>query len=152
MSSAAKFQNQDSHNGLKIINAGLWRTATKSMARAYQILGFKVHHGLLEDVTESPWTAIEHAAEAKWPWVRDPGTPKRQPFQRADWDAIWGFKCKSPSEIDQLRKLLGPHIVVTTECRDYATTNNIAIHALSLQQKRRATCCTGAAADIYQTT
>ena len=75
-------------DGLKVINAGLFRMATKSMARAYIILGFKTHHGLLEDVTESPWALIEAAAEATWPNV--PGASTRPPHTRADWDKIWG--------------------------------------------------------------
>lgn len=61
---------------------------TKSMAHAYQLLGFKTHHGLLEDVTKSPWTQIEHAAEATWPHV--PSARPRPPFTRADWNALWG--------------------------------------------------------------
>ncbi|KAM3067988.1 hypothetical protein ACMFMG_011038 [Clarireedia jacksonii] len=81
------------HDGLKIINAGLFRTATKSMARAYQILGFKPHHGLMEDIILSPWTGIEQAAEATWPEVHGWGMPERPPFQRSDWDALWGSKC-----------------------------------------------------------
>ena len=94
MGMTAGVEKDSNHKGLKVINAGLFRTATKSMARAYQILGFKAHHGLLEDVTETPWTDIEHAAEATWPSVREPGAPPIPPFQRSDWDAIWGSKCK----------------------------------------------------------
>ncbi|KAI9712298.1 MAG: hypothetical protein M1820_001511 [Bogoriella megaspora] len=99
MPSAFESKAWSEHDGLKIINAGLWRTGSKSMARAYQILGFKVHHGLFEDVTESPWTAIEHAAEAKWPSVRDRGMPKRPPFHREDWDAIWGSKYDAVTDL-----------------------------------------------------
>ena len=91
---AAEAKEESNHDGLKIINAGLFRTATKTMARAYQILGFNAHHGLLEDVTETPWTGIEHAAEATWPYVQESGAPLRPPFQRSDWDAVWGSKCK----------------------------------------------------------
>ncbi|KAK4183424.1 hypothetical protein QBC35DRAFT_112986 [Podospora australis] len=72
---------------LKVINASLFRMGTKSMAHAYQMLGFKTHHGLLEDVTESPWTQIEQAAEATWPLV--PEARPHPPFTRADWDAVW---------------------------------------------------------------
>jgi hypothetical protein len=39
------------------------------MALAYQILGFKPHHGLLEKVTGKPWTQLEQTAEATWPNV-----------------------------------------------------------------------------------
>ena len=74
--------------GLLIINAGLFRSATKSMALAYQILGFKTHHGLLESVTDTPWVSLEEAAEATWPSV--PGARPRARFTRADWDKIWG--------------------------------------------------------------
>lgn len=75
-------------DSLKVINAGLFRMATKSMAHAYKILGYKTHHGLLEDVMDTPWTLIEQAAEATWPSA--PGARPRPPNGRADWDAIWG--------------------------------------------------------------
>lgn len=77
-------------DGLLIINAGLFRSATKSMALAYQILGFKVHHGLLEKVTDTPWVGLEQAAEATWPSA--PGARPRAPFTRKDWDELWGNK------------------------------------------------------------
>jgi hypothetical protein len=77
------------HGDLKIINASLFRMATKSMAQAFIILRIKTHHGLLEDVTETPWSLIEQAAEATWPHV--PNATARPPHQRADWQAIWGY-------------------------------------------------------------
>jgi hypothetical protein len=80
----------ESHDGLLIINAGLFRMATKSMAQAYKILGYRTHHGLLEDVMETPWSLIEQAAEATWPSV--PGAAARAPNTRAEWDAVWGAK------------------------------------------------------------
>lgn len=80
---------QGNGDGLKIINASLFRMGTKSMAMVYQILGFKTHHGLLESVMDSPWTQIEQAAEATWPGVPGERTP-RPPFRRQDWDALWG--------------------------------------------------------------
>ncbi|KAK3988756.1 hypothetical protein QBC44DRAFT_328857 [Cladorrhinum sp. PSN332] len=80
--------------GLKVIHAALFRMGTKSSAEAYKLLGYKVHHGLLEDVTETPWAQIEQAAEATW------GSslplplfyPPRPPFARQDWDALFGSK------------------------------------------------------------
>lgn len=84
-------------DGLKIINAGLFRMATKSMAQAYQILGYKTHHGLLEDVFDSPWSLIEQAADATWPTV--PGATPRPPYQREDWDAIWGNKYEAVTDL-----------------------------------------------------
>ena len=54
MTAASEPPRRSTHDGLKVINAGLFRMATKSMARAYQILGLKMHHGLMEDVTETP--------------------------------------------------------------------------------------------------
>lgn len=80
--------SSEKQEGLQIINAGLFRTGTKSMARAYQILGFATHHGLLEKVTDTPWVQLEQAAEATWP--KAPGARPREPYARADWDAIWG--------------------------------------------------------------
>lgn len=81
-------EQKTNDQGLLIINAGLFRSATKSMALAYQILGFKTHHGLLESVTDTPWVSLEEAAEATWPSV--PGARSRTRFTRADWDKIWG--------------------------------------------------------------
>jgi hypothetical protein len=83
-------QPEKSHpgDGLLLIHAGLFRTGTKSMARAYQMLGLKTHHGLFEKVTDSPWVPLEQAAEATWPSA--PGARPRAPFTRADWDELWG--------------------------------------------------------------
>ncbi|KAF7375515.1 Efflux pump antibiotic resistance protein [Mycena sanguinolenta] len=82
-----------SESRLIIIHAGFFRTATKSMALAYQILGFTTHHGLLEDILQTPWNSIEQAAEATWPSINTPpGRTPRPPFARADWDALWGAK------------------------------------------------------------
>ena len=64
------------------------------MARAYQILGYKTHHGLLEDVMATPWAGIERAAEATWPAVRERGAPPRGAFSREEWDGVWGDRCK----------------------------------------------------------
>ncbi|RYP08363.1 hypothetical protein DL764_001932 [Monosporascus ibericus] len=75
-------------NGLKIINASLFRMGTKSMAEAYQILGYQTHHGLLEDALDTPWALIEQAAEATWPSV--PGASPRPPNTRAEWQCLWG--------------------------------------------------------------
>lgn len=36
----------DAPDGLKVINAGLFRMGTKSMAEAYKILGLRTHHAL----------------------------------------------------------------------------------------------------------
>jgi hypothetical protein len=88
MTSEARSQTGTDGVGLKIINAGLFRMATKSMAIAYGILGYKTHHGLLENVLDSPYPFLEEAAEATWPTV--PGARKRAPFDRKDWDRIWG--------------------------------------------------------------
>jgi hypothetical protein len=76
-------------DGLVVIHAGLFRTATASMAEAYRILGYKVHHGL-EDSLGNPWTQLEYAAEATWPTV--PNARPRPRFTRRDWDMLWGTK------------------------------------------------------------
>lgn len=83
--------------GIKIINAALFRMATKSMAQAYIILGYKTHHGLLEDATKSPWQGIEKAAEATWPTV--PGATPRPPNTRADWDELWGSRFEAVTDL-----------------------------------------------------
>lgn len=84
-------------DGLLIINAGLFRSATKSMALAYQILGFKTHHGLLEKVTETPWASLEKAAEATWPSA--PNARPRARFTREDWDELWGKKYDAVTDL-----------------------------------------------------
>lgn len=111
--------------GLKIINAALFRMGTKSMALAYQILGYRTHHGLLEDVTDSPWTQLEQAAEATWPSVPGGPRPPRPPFRRADWDALWGDRydavtdLASPFAIELIRAYPDAKVVVVQ--RDFDT-------------------------------
>ncbi|RDW74844.1 hypothetical protein BP6252_05986 [Coleophoma cylindrospora] len=85
------------NGGLKVINASLFRMATKSMAQAYIMLGYKTHHALLEDMTDTPWAKIEEAAEATWPTV--PGARPRPPFTRADWDDLWGTEYDAVTDI-----------------------------------------------------
>ncbi|KAI1260312.1 hypothetical protein F5Y18DRAFT_260596 [Xylariaceae sp. FL1019] len=69
-----------------VINAGLFRTGTFSMAEAYRILGLRPHHGLdLMDLPEH-WTILERAADATWPTP----DPRPSPFSRADWDEVFG--------------------------------------------------------------
>ncbi|KAK1765441.1 hypothetical protein QBC33DRAFT_560806 [Phialemonium atrogriseum] len=55
------------HGPPSVINVGLMRTGTMSMARAYDILGLRAHHGLdmgdLPGRGSSQWAAIEEAAE-----------------------------------------------------------------------------------------
>ncbi|KAI0422829.1 hypothetical protein F5X98DRAFT_325263 [Xylaria grammica] len=84
-------------DGLKVIHASLFRMATKSMAQAYTILGYKVNHALLLDTMETKWNMIEHAAEATWPTV--PGATPRPPFTREDWDEIWGSEFEIVTDI-----------------------------------------------------
>lgn len=81
------------HGPPTVINAGLMRTGTLSMARAYDILGLRAHHGL--DIPLMPvalrlktWALLERAAEGIWP-----NTPNARPshrFEREDWDEIFG--------------------------------------------------------------
>jgi hypothetical protein len=84
-------------DGLLIINASLFRSATKSMALAYQILGFKTHHGLLEKVTDTPWVSLEKAAEATWPSA--PNARPQARFTREDWDELWGNKYDAVTDL-----------------------------------------------------
>ncbi|RYC55774.1 hypothetical protein CHU98_g10434 [Xylaria longipes] len=87
-----------SGDGLKIIHA----MATKSMAQAYTILGFKVNHVLLLNIMEVKWNAMELAAEATWPTV--PGATPRPVFKRADWEKLWG------SEWDVVTDIASPFV------------------------------------------
>ena len=82
--------------GLAVINAGMYRTGTASMARAYEILGLRAHHGHdipADDGTH--WGMWEEAAEAMWPDA--PGArrgPKlrRARWSREEWDRLLGRK------------------------------------------------------------
>ncbi len=60
--------------------------ATKSMALAYQALGYRTSHGLFDSIFSYPWGLIEQAADATWP----SGAHSRAPYRREDWDALWG--------------------------------------------------------------
>ncbi|KAI0145049.1 hypothetical protein GGR57DRAFT_517703 [Xylariaceae sp. FL1272] len=73
--------------GLVVIHVALFRMATASMAKAYRILGYKVHHGL-DDPSSAPYDQFEIAAEATWPEV--PNARPQKPFTRKDWDNLWG--------------------------------------------------------------
>ncbi|KAJ2985944.1 hypothetical protein NUW58_g5267 [Xylaria curta] len=77
--------------------------ATKSMAQAYGILGYKVNHALLLDVMGTKWNRIEEAAEATWPTI--PGAKPRPPFTRADWDELWG------QEYDVVTDIASPFVL-----------------------------------------
>jgi len=81
------------HGPPSIIHAGLMRTGTLSMARAYDILDFRAHHGLDMAImgrkeAKRQWAMIERAAEGTWPNV--PGTRPAQRFKREDWDFVFG--------------------------------------------------------------
>lgn len=82
-----EIEHRRSADGLKIINASLFRMGTKSMAEAYKILGYNTHHAL-DNSLSLPWPLIERAAEAKWPHT--PGARPTKSLTKADWDAIWG--------------------------------------------------------------
>ncbi|VUC22503.1 unnamed protein product [Clonostachys rosea] len=87
-SPSTKGLDANSDNGLKVINASLFRMGTKSMAEAFRILGLKTHHAL-DDTFKIPWHLVEQAAEGKWP--NAPGARGGQkPFGREQWDSIWG--------------------------------------------------------------
>lgn len=82
-------KKSSSSDGLVVIHVALFRMATGSLAEAYRILGYKVHHGT-ENILGIPWTSIEHAAEATWPSVAPKGSAPRPSFTRRDWDEAWG--------------------------------------------------------------
>ncbi|KAI1448970.1 hypothetical protein F5Y02DRAFT_406752 [Annulohypoxylon stygium] len=79
--------NPKSGKGLLVIHATLCRMGTMSMTEVYRTLGYRVHHSV-ENPTKDPWARIEEAAEATWPFI--PGAKPREPFNRADWDDLWG--------------------------------------------------------------
>ncbi|KAI0897335.1 hypothetical protein F4806DRAFT_507839 [Annulohypoxylon nitens] len=80
-------ENPKSGKGLLVIHATLCRMGTMSMTEVYRTLGYRVHHSV-ENPTKDPWARIEEAAEATWPFI--PGAKPREPFNRADWDDLWG--------------------------------------------------------------
>ncbi|KAK7755525.1 hypothetical protein SLS62_002457 [Diatrype stigma] len=84
----ARTPGSQAPEGLKVINASLFRMGTKSMSEAYKILGYRTHHAL-DNVMDNPWGLVEKAAEAKWPKTSKGGSILR-PFTRHDWDAVWG--------------------------------------------------------------
>lgn len=84
-------EQQKRGTGLQVIHAGLFRTATKSMAEAYKILGYKTHHALSDDPQHTPWDKIAQAAEATWPNICVAQHPRRQAralFTREEWDDL----------------------------------------------------------------
>lgn len=86
--------------GLLVIHVALYRMATRSLAEAYRILGYKTHHAV-EDILGNPWVGIERAVDGTWPDV--PGAqPRSSRFTRPDWDALWG------DEYDIVTDLAGP--------------------------------------------
>lgn len=97
--SATSSTDGSKDDGLKVVHAGLYRTGTASMAEAYRVLGYKTHHALA-NVWEVPWGQIEQAAEATWPHLaelpeytyrsKDGSVAPRPPFNREDWQKIWG--------------------------------------------------------------
>ncbi|KAJ6786534.1 hypothetical protein PWT90_08192 [Aphanocladium album] len=74
-------------DGLQVIHVALYRMATRSLAEAYRILGYKTHHGI-EDVMGNPWVGIEKAVEGTWPNI--PTARPQARFTREDWDTLWG--------------------------------------------------------------
>jgi hypothetical protein len=61
------------------------------MARAYDILGLRAHHGLdmfgmPDGIGHKQWAMLERAADGSWPSPSSPG-PK---FKREDWDSLFG--------------------------------------------------------------
>jgi len=82
------------HGPPSVIHAGLMRTGTLSMARAYAILGLRAHHGL--DMPGQPdggageWALLDRATDATWPDVAGARRPAPARFSRADWDALFG--------------------------------------------------------------
>ena len=86
------------HGPPSVIHAGLMRTGTLSMARAYEILDLRAHHAL--DTPErlpngaglAEFNELLRAAEATWPEILLPNTkPSERPtFDRKDWDALFG--------------------------------------------------------------
>lgn len=87
-------QETASGEGLIIIHAALYRMATRSLAEAYRILGYKAHHAHDGDVLEQRWDIIEQAAEATWPFI--PGAQPRPLFKREDWEKLWDPQVKPP--------------------------------------------------------
>ncbi|KAL6860624.1 hypothetical protein ACO1O0_004652 [Amphichorda felina] len=107
-------------DGLAIIHVALFRMATRSLAEAYRILGYKTHHGI-DDILGNPWELIEQAAEATWPSV--PDARPRERFTRADWDALWGHRYDIATDMacpfaDQLVAAY-PHAKVVVVQRDF---------------------------------
>ncbi|KAF5875247.1 uncharacterized protein Bfra_003700 [Botrytis fragariae] len=76
------------HGPLSVIHAGLMRTGTLSMKRAYEMLGLRAHHGFEMDSWDD-YAGLELAAEATWPSVPGARKPVPPPFTSADWDRLF---------------------------------------------------------------
>lgn len=81
----------DSPRGPLILHLALIRTGTASMAKAYEILGYKnVYHGLTMLDRNQDWVLLEKAADATYPHVLNPGKTPPSPWTRSDWDLLFG--------------------------------------------------------------
>ncbi|UKZ77552.1 hypothetical protein TrVFT333_005275 [Trichoderma virens FT-333] len=89
----------DSPRGPLILHFALIRTGTASMAKAYEILGYKnVYHGLTMLDRNQDWVLLEKAADATYPQVLNPGKKPPPPWTRSDWDRLFG-ECDAVTDI-----------------------------------------------------
>ncbi|RYP62428.1 hypothetical protein DL769_007300 [Monosporascus sp. CRB-8-3] len=58
------------------------------MVAAYELLGLRSHHTLMDMGDLRQWELLKQAAESKWPSA--PGARPRLPFTPQDWDRIFG--------------------------------------------------------------
>ncbi|KAL7950540.1 hypothetical protein V8C42DRAFT_306815 [Trichoderma barbatum] len=128
----------ESPRGPLILHLGLIRTGTASMAKAYEILGYKnVYHGLTMMDHNQDWVLLEKAADASYPQVLNPGKKPPPPWTRSDWDSLFG-ECDVITDIGsffslQLLETYPDAKVVLVE-RDFdrwwPSVENTAIYAL----------------------
>lgn len=78
-------------SGGGVLLLGLFRSGTKSLYHAMQILGYEHIHHASEDHDDDSWDRIAEAAHATFPILsRAEGKPKPRDFDRADWDRVFG--------------------------------------------------------------
>ncbi|KAL7800585.1 hypothetical protein V8C43DRAFT_274320 [Trichoderma afarasin] len=128
----------DPLRGPLILHLALIRTGTASMAKAYEILGYKnVYHGLTMLDRNQDWVLLEKAADATYPQVLNPGKKPPPPWTRSDWDQLFG-ECDAVTDLGsffslQLLKAYPDAKVVLVE-REYdrwwRSVEDVAIYAL----------------------
>ncbi|KAL1855650.1 hypothetical protein Daus18300_011031 [Diaporthe australafricana] len=78
-------------SGKGVLLLGLFRSGSKSLYHAMQILGYEHVHHASEDHDDDSWDRITEAAHATFPILSEvEGKSKPRDFEKADWDRVFG--------------------------------------------------------------